>query len=398
MVALLLTCALALAAAGSAGAGPRAHSSVGFEPIPISLATDAAGHVYVSNPQFSKGVIQYSGDGDPLAAWGDFAPAPNAFFPRGVATDPQGDVWVMDGPAGQVVELGPDGTEIRKWPAKGRALAVGAGGDVYVLEAHEVQRFSPEGTLISKWGSAGGGAGQFGEAWGIATSPAGLVYVADSYGNKIDVFNSDGSFVASWGRYGRAAGQLELPYGVAVAPSGDVYVTETGNDRVEEFTATGGFVRAWGRPGWQAGRFYTPTGIAVDSVGNVYVADAGVEYPDDGTARIQKFSSDGQFLAAWGNIPKAPPSPARLVGGPKGMTTKRSAVFRFVPVHHRPGLHYQCRLSGRGISHQRPRWHLCTSPKRYANLPPGPKTFSVRGWSPEAWSPVVRRSWTIVSR
>jgi DNA-binding beta-propeller fold protein YncE len=396
-VGLLAACALALAAAGPAGASPRAQISVGYEPIPLSLAADVAGHVYLANPQFSKQVDRYSADGQLLAQSGDFGPAPNAFFPRGVAADPAGDLWVIDGPAEQVVELGTDGGEIRKWPAKGRALAIGAGGDVYVLEAHEVQRFSPEGTLISKWGSSGSGDGQFGEAWGIATSSSGLVYVADTYGNRIEVFNPDGTFVGKWGRYGSRPTELRLPYGIAVAPSGDVYITEASLGRVEEFTATGNFVRAWGRPGWQAGHFYTPTGIAVDPAGNVYVADAGVAYPDDGTARVQKFTAEGQFVTEWGEIPPPPPSPARITGGPSGTTAKRSALFRFVPVHRRPGLRYQCSLSGQAVPIKLRRWHFCASPKRYSNLLPGRKLFAVRGWSAQALTPAARRSWTILS-
>ncbi len=394
---IVLALASALAPAAPASAAPLAHSSVGFEPIPLSLATDGAGHVYLANPLSSK-VAQYSNSGQLLAEWGSFKSAPNAFFPRGLATDPAGDLWVMDGPSEQVVELGTSGQELAKWPARGYALAIGAGGNVYVVGAHEAQSFTPAGAPLAKWGSPSGKSGQFGEAWGIATSPAGLVYVADTWGNQVYVFNPDGSFVGKWGTYGKAPGQLELPYGIAVAPTGDVYVTETSLGRVEEFTATGSFVRAFGGPGWQPGHFYTPTGIAVDPAGYVYVADTGVEYPDDGTARVQKFSPQGQLLAQWGDIPEPPPSPARIVSGPQGATAKRSAVFRFVPIHRRPGLRYQCRLSGRGIPDRKPRWHFCTSPKRYPNLPPGPKRFAVRGWSNEAWSPVAKRSWTILPR
>jgi hypothetical protein len=30
------------------------HASIGFQPTPLGIATDAAGHVYLSNPQQSR--------------------------------------------------------------------------------------------------------------------------------------------------------------------------------------------------------------------------------------------------------------------------------------------------------------------------------------------------------
>lgn len=47
--------------------------------------------------------------------------------------------------------------------------------------------------------------------------------------------------------YGTAAGQLREPFGIAVDQrSGDVYVVDTNNWRIEKFTSTGGFLMAWG--------------------------------------------------------------------------------------------------------------------------------------------------------
>ena len=51
----------------------------------------------------------------------------------------------------------------------------------------------------------------------------------------------------------------------------------------------------WGTAGSGNGQFKLPLGIAVDAAGNVYVADAGND-------RIQKFTSDGVFLNAWGTF------------------------------------------------------------------------------------------------
>ena len=49
----------------------------------------------------------------------------------------------------------------------------------------------------------------------------------------------------------------------------------------------------WGSEGSGDGQFYSPNGIAVDSSGNVYVADTENQ-------RIQKFTTDGEFITAMG--------------------------------------------------------------------------------------------------
>ncbi|NDF40121.1 MAG: hypothetical protein EB140_14530 [Proteobacteria bacterium] len=50
----------------------------------------------------------------------------------------------------------------------------------------------------------------------------------------------------------------------------------------------------WGRPGTGPGELYGPQSLVIDRDGNVYVGDRYSE-------RIQKFASDGTFLASWGS-------------------------------------------------------------------------------------------------
>lgn len=197
-------------------------------------------------------VPQYTADGTLLANLGEFAVSSNPFFPRGITTDAAGDLYVDDGKGETISVLGPAGGTLRHWTAsQGRDLAVGPDGSVYMAGPREILRFSPDGTLLTKWG------GQFGEVWGIDTSPSGLVYVADTYGNQIEVFTADGTFVRKWGRYGKGDGQFIYPYGIAVSASGEVYVADTVNARIERFSATGQFLGAWGGQGRGHGRFHS---------------------------------------------------------------------------------------------------------------------------------------------
>jgi DNA-binding beta-propeller fold protein YncE len=394
---LLTLCALAAPATGAA-AGLPAHASVGFEPIPLSVAADASGHVYLSSPLGSTTVYQYSSDGQLLADIGAFAASSNPFAPRDIATDPAGNLYVDDAPGQTVSVLGPDGSPLRHWDGiqSGRDLAVGTDGSVFVAGPGEIQRYSAEGAPLNKWDGAAVRGGRFGEVWGLDTSPSGLVYVADTYGNRIDVFTPDGVLVREWGQYGRARGHFVTPYGIAVNAAEEVYVADTVNDRVERFTATGLLLNQWGGPGRSHGRFYTPTSITTDPAGYVYVADNAEAYPAEGLARIQKFTADGKFVTQWYDNPGyVPPGRPRLRGNVGRRTAKRSATFRF---HSRAeGVRYECRLSGKAVPRKLREWRPCSSPKRYTRLRPGPKVFHVRADRGSVPGREATRSWLITA-
>jgi DNA-binding beta-propeller fold protein YncE len=394
ILGLLALAALGAPAGAAAGDGP-AHSSVGFEPVPLSVAADAAGHVYLSNPLANDAIQQYSSAGVLLAELDSFARSSSPFLPRAIATDAAGAVYVADSTNRQISVLGPDGGLLRKWSAGGgHDLGVGADGSVYLVGGYEVQRFAADGAPLPGWGEGGGGPGQLGEAWGVDTSPSGMVYVADTYGNRIKVFTADGAPVAEWGSYGRAPGQFIYPYGIAVSPAGEVYVADTVNARVQRYSASGELIGSWGGPGKEAGRFYTPTSIATDPAGYVYVADRAEPYPLESRARIQKFTAGGQFVTQWYDVPPPPGAP-RLHSTVKRRTTNRFAAFRFHS--HQKEVRFACRLTGAGVAPKLRNWRRCASPKRYAHLRPGRKVFHVRAVRGGLAGRGAARSWTILA-
>ena len=65
------------------------------------------------------------------------------------------------------------------------------------------------------------------------------------------------------------------------------------NERVQKFTSDGQFISKWGTGGEANGQFRKPAGIAIDASDNVYITDQN-------NGRVQMFTSDGQFIAAWG--------------------------------------------------------------------------------------------------
>jgi sugar lactone lactonase YvrE len=95
------------------------------------------------------------------------------------------------------------------------------------------------------------------------------------------------TLVLQWG----TPEQFNVINDIAVDTSGFVYVADS--HRIQKFTSDGVFVATWGVGGSGDGQFKDPHGVAVDSLGLVYVADFG-------NYRIQKFTSDGTFVSKWG--------------------------------------------------------------------------------------------------
>jgi len=99
--------------------------------------------------------------------------------------------------------------------------------------------------------------------------------------------------ISEWGSFGiTGPGNFSHPQFIAVGDDGTIYVSDLGNKRVQKFSSNGEYITEWGKSGKQAGEFYYPSGIAV-SGDFVYVVDRDLN-------RVQKFSLDGEFVTEWG--------------------------------------------------------------------------------------------------
>ena len=90
-----------------------------------------------------------------------------------------------------------------------------------------------------------------------------------------------------------APGSMVWPTSVALDKAGNVYVSDEWLNRIAMFSSDGEWLGAWGTQGDADGEVDQPAGIAFDSEDNLYVVDTG-------NNRIQKLTKDGQFLAKWG--------------------------------------------------------------------------------------------------
>jgi predicted membrane-bound mannosyltransferase/DNA-binding beta-propeller fold protein YncE len=141
----------------------------------------------------------------------------------------------------------------------------------------------------------------------IAVGPDGGLFVADSKNNRI-VHIKDGVVIYTWEKLSipvddiAPTGTFNEPWGIAVSPDGNyVYVADTWNHRVQKFSTNGEFITAWGYFGQtnEPFAFWGPRDVATDPDGNVYVSNTG-------NKRIHVFSPQGDFLREFGGVGYAP--------------------------------------------------------------------------------------------
>lgn len=143
---------------------------------------------------------------------------------------------------------------------------------------------------IRVYGRRGSGEGEFLDPHGIAATPDGEVFIADT-GNDRVVRLRYRKGELSWES---TIEGLNRPYGVAVDSKKGLWVTEWGGDAVAVFDSTGRLVQRI------KGELVRPTGIAVldpDAEYNERGEDCIVVIDLDGT-RIQKFTRTGSLLSA----------------------------------------------------------------------------------------------------
>lgn len=99
----------------------------------------------------------------------------------------------------------------------------------------------------------------------------------------------------TWGGPGSSDGRATWPLFLWADSKGSVWVADYFNDRVQRFTSDGAFMSAFGSSGAGDGQFARPTGICYDEARQVvYVADSY-------NSRIQKFTRYGTYLSQWGS-------------------------------------------------------------------------------------------------
>jgi sugar lactone lactonase YvrE len=181
-------------------------------------------------------------------------------YPRGIATEPNGSVFVVD-------------------------------------KSGRVQRFSADGRFETGWRMP---ETTFGKPIGMAVHPDGRLFVADTHCHRVMVFDRDGGLLSSFGREGFGDGEFQLPTAVAFDAEGHIYVSEyQGNDRITKWSPELRFVKALGDSPIDGRRLRRPVGIEVDGEQTLWIADAC-------NHRLVRMSLDGELLTTFGEFGSEP--------------------------------------------------------------------------------------------
>ena len=308
---------------------------------PTGMAVDSATNVYVAdrnNHTIRK--ITPAGDVSTLAGLAGNSgntdgtgSAARFYLPVGLAVDPAGNVYVADTQNGVIRKITPAG--VVSTVASGFFYPFGVAVDnvtnLYVANTYgsTIRKVSPLGVVSPLAGASvtpgsadgTGAAARFNYPGGVAVDSAGNVYVADTQNHTIRkitpaavVTTLAGSAGISGSTDGTgSAARFSVPQGVAVDNAGNVYVADTGNYSIRKITSAGVVTTLGGVAAYPGGssdgigvgaRFSHASGIAVDGVGKVYVADTGnhtirTDFPALTLAPIPTGNNAGILLAGW---------------------------------------------------------------------------------------------------
>lgn len=149
-------------------------------------------------------------------------------------------------------------------------------GNIYVADVadHSIVELTPEGAEVRRIGGRGGGPGEFNFPTFIAFDSRDFLYVSDSLNFRIVVLDAQRNFVRHIGRKGDLPGYFSQPKGVALDPEDHLYVVDANFEAFQVFDTSGTLLLAIGQEGHAPGEFWLPAGIAADAKGRIWIADS----------------------------------------------------------------------------------------------------------------------------
>ncbi|MBX3103137.1 MAG: T9SS type A sorting domain-containing protein [Bacteroidetes bacterium] len=323
-------------AAGSIGGlqnGTVANARFYF---PYGLAMDTQGNLYVADRN-NHCIRRITPQGEVSTLAGGQAPgfldgtggAARFYFPSGITTDPDGNVYVTEygshrvrkvTPAGVVTTVAgggsvsvdggsfADGTGVFARFNSPMGIVRDAEGNLYVADVgnHRIRKVSPQGVVTTLAGLAAGyvdgplNTARFNFPHGLGIDAAGDLYVADTYNHRIRriSLSTDGEVTTMAGNGEEAfrdslnplQASFRFPNQVLIDVHGNLIVADTYNNRIRLVSPTTGVTTlAGGSPeGYVEGnaadaRFRNPSGLAGEPLMGLYIAD-------ESNHRIRKLS------------------------------------------------------------------------------------------------------------
>lgn len=143
------------------------------------------------------------------------------------------NVFALDGKP--LFHFGGDGAEPLNNP---EAAKFNSAGELFVsdLKNDRIRVFSADGKPLRSIGKSGTAPGELKAPAGIAFDRNDNLYVAELGNDRVQVFDKSGKSIGMWGRKGNGDGEFGNLHGIAVDRStGLVYVADTVNNRIQVF-------------------------------------------------------------------------------------------------------------------------------------------------------------------
>ncbi len=213
--------------------------------------------------------------------------------PLAIDVDPQGLPWILDGEEWQLLRLDDGGKILTRTGAEGSRegyfsgasdIRIARDGVIYVADTgnDRVQLFNSEGVFLSAFGRGVGGK-PLERPISLDQDAKGNLHVLLGSRNVITVLKPNGEPLGEYGGRGDGPGRLEKPVKVAVSGS-EVMVLDAGTNSVKVFNLYGEYKREFGAKGEGKGDFRKPSSLAVMDDISFLVSDPGI-------GRVQEFTT-----------------------------------------------------------------------------------------------------------
>jgi sugar lactone lactonase YvrE len=244
-------------------------------------------------------------------------------FPKGIAIDKDGKIYVADTYNHRIMIFNNSGTSLLRWignkktgtgtpppPSSGigqsefnfpKGVAIDNEGKIYVADTgnSRVQIFNQDGSFIKEFGNQGTANGEFLFPEGILVNK-GKIYVVDTGNHRVQIFDSLGNFISKFGSFGNRNGEFNSPVSIAIDDYDYIYITDTNNNRIQVFKSDGTFLKSFGSAGGP-NTYYQPISILTNSFyqqdeekfsfpTGIFIKGADIFISDTANHRIQQLT------------------------------------------------------------------------------------------------------------
>ncbi|HEY3320361.1 MAG TPA: hypothetical protein VGP72_07840 [Planctomycetota bacterium] len=309
----------------SGDGGPALKASFN---VPTALAVDGLGNVYIAdlnNHRVRKvdasagnvstiagtGVATYDGDGKP-------ATQAALSSPRGLVLDGAGNLYIADSGNHRVRRIDAQSGNITTVAGNGSTngagdggaataaglprclyVALDAGGNLYIVDAHRIRKVDAKsgdistvaGTGVSGFSGDGGlaTAAQLADPVAVAIDSNGDLFIADRTNNRVRKVETATGIITTYAGGGTGvgdggpatSGNFVGPNGLAFSPAGNLYISDVNRNRVRRITPSTGVISTWMGAGMDtdgslASRSMVlgPIGITANST-HIYICEGG---------------------------------------------------------------------------------------------------------------------------